>query len=115
MTRLCSKCVTEPAKKEAPWCVDHSFLEVPSQKFVTFPVGVVNEEGQTLKKWLEELDLKYSSINNEGGFGGPESKRFQKATPSRRNRYLHEGFQALFAVVQISQTVEYSDTVPSVI
>lgn len=82
LTRLCSKCVTEPAKKETPWCVDHSFLEVPSQKFVTFPVGVVNEEGQTLKKWLEELDLKYSSINNEEDLAALRARGFKKQPPA---------------------------------
>jgi hypothetical protein len=73
---LCSECVTKTCKTETPWCTGHTYLEVPSRNFVNFPKGVVNEEGQTLEEWLRELQVKFSSVNDEKGLAALGARNF---------------------------------------
>jgi ankyrin repeat protein len=72
--QLCSTCVKHCPKKEAPWCSGHEFLEVPSRDFINWPKGTVNQQGQSIKEWLEDLQEKYREVNDENDLADLKSR-----------------------------------------
>ena len=68
---LCEGC-KEPGKANkdnVPYCVGHSFLQLPSERWRLLRKGTVNVEGETFDEFLKSLSRKC----DEGGFSGHQT------------------------------------------